>query len=216
MNGRTPLVLAQLAYGVIPTSDPRFTRPFDNSGPSDFSMGGGSGGAQDRTNELLIDGTPDMTRNRRVAYNPPVDSVTEVKVESFQADAAYGNTGGGTINVVLKGGTNEFHGTAYEFNQVSKLAATMFFTNAAGQQKPVTRYNQYGVTSGGPLWIPKLYDGRNRAFWYFAWEGLKDSFPEPVTTTVPTQSERNGDFSAWLKVGSNYQIPDLRSGDRRS
>lgn len=59
MNGRTPLTLAQLAYGVTPSSDPRFTRPFDNAGPSGFSMGGG----QAQSNELLLDGAPDMTRN---------------------------------------------------------------------------------------------------------------------------------------------------------
>ena len=58
--------------------------------------------------------------SRAIAYNPPVDTVSEVKVETFQADAAYGNTGGGTVNVVSKGGTNSFHGTAYEFNQVSQ------------------------------------------------------------------------------------------------
>jgi hypothetical protein len=60
MNGRTPLTLAQLAYGVTPSSDPRFTRPFDNGGPAGFSMGGGQG----QTNELLLDGAPDMTRNK--------------------------------------------------------------------------------------------------------------------------------------------------------
>ncbi|MBI3693294.1 MAG: carboxypeptidase regulatory-like domain-containing protein, partial [Acidobacteria bacterium] len=94
MNGRTPLVLAQAAFGVIPNSDPRFYRPFDNAGPSGFSMGG----APAQSNELLLDGAPDTTRNSRVAYNPPVDSVTEVKVQTFEADAAYGHTGGGTVN----------------------------------------------------------------------------------------------------------------------
>src|SRR3954453_12738302 len=117
MNGRTPLTLAQLSFGVVPSSDPRFTRPFDNSGPAGFSMGGGQG----QSNELLVDGTPDMTKNRRVAYNPPVDAVSEIKVEAFQVDAAYGNTGGGTVNVVLKSGTNDLHGSVYEFNQVSAL-----------------------------------------------------------------------------------------------
>ena len=140
MNGRTPLTLAQLSYGVTPTSDPRFTRPFDNAGPSGFSMGGGQG----QSNELLLDGSPDMTRNKRVAYNPPVDAVQEIKVESFQPDAAYGNTGGGTVNVVMKGGSNDFHGSLYEFHQNQRLKATPFFTNANRQTKPVTRFNQYG------------------------------------------------------------------------
>ncbi|MEZ5401768.1 MAG: carboxypeptidase regulatory-like domain-containing protein [Bryobacteraceae bacterium] len=210
MNGRTPLVLAQLAFGVVPDSDPRFTRPFDNSGPSGFSMGG----APSRSNELLIDGSPDTTRNRRVAYNPPVDSVEEVKVETFQADAAYGNTGGGTVNVVMKGGTNTLHGNAYNFNQVSKLAATDFFVNRAGNKKNNLVFNQWGVNAGGPVWIPKLLDGRNRVFWYFAYEGIKDRIPEPLTTTVPTDGQRNGDFSALLNAGSNYAIYDPLTGRR--
>ncbi len=208
MNGRTPLVLAQLAFGVTPNSDPKFARPFDNSGPSDFSMGG----APSRSNELLLDGAPDTTGNSRVAYNPPVDAVQEVKVETFQSDAAYGHTGGGTVNVVLKGGTNTVHGAAYEFNQVSALAATPFFTNRSGQKKPAGNFNQWGINAGGPIWVPKIFNGRDRVFWYFAYEGIRDSFPEPLTSTVPTQAERNGDFSALLDVGANYQLYDPTTG----
>ncbi|HEU0142271.1 MAG TPA: TonB-dependent receptor [Bryobacteraceae bacterium] len=208
MNGRTPLVLAQLAFGVVPSSDPKFTRPFDNAGPSTFSMGG----APTRSNELLLDGAPNSTGNSRVAYNPPVDAVEEVKVETFQADAAYGHTGGGTVNVVMKGGTNTLHGNVYEFNQVSRLAATPFFTNRAGLKKPVTRYNQWGVNVGGPVVIPKLVNGRDKVFFFFAYEGIKDAFPEPLTSTVPTAEQRNGDFSQLLTVGSNYQIYDPLTG----
>src|ERR1051326_9028407 len=208
MNGRTPLVLAQLAMGVVPNSDPKFNRPFDNAGPSGFSMGG----APSQSNELLIDGAPDTTGNLRVAYNPPVDSEQEVRVHAFEADAAYGHTGGGTANVVLKGGTNQLHGTAYEFNQTSALAATPFFLNRGGQKNPVTRFNQWGVNAGAPLWIPKVFNGRNKVFWYFAWEGINDSFPEPLTESLPTAAEGAGDFSALLKVGSSYQLYDAFSG----
>lgn len=210
MNGRTPLSLAQLAFGVVPASDPRFTRPFDNGGPAGFSMGGGQG----QSNELLLDGAPDMTRNRRVAYNPPADSVAEVKVEVFQSDAAYGNTGGGTVNVVMKGGANDFHGTLYAFNQVSALKATQFFTNAASQRKPVTRFNQYGLTASGPVMIPKLFNGKNRVFWYFAYEGIKQSEPEPTFSTVPTDAQRGGNLSQLLSVNAQYQIYDPLTGAR--
>ncbi|MEZ5400629.1 MAG: carboxypeptidase regulatory-like domain-containing protein [Bryobacteraceae bacterium] len=208
MNGRTPLTLAQLSYGVTPSSDPRFTRPFDNSGPSGFSMGGG----QAQSNELLLDGAPDMTRNRRVAYNPPVDAVQEMKVESFQPDAAYGNTGGGTVNVVMKGGTNDLHGSLYEFHQNQKLKGTPFFTNSAGQTKPVTRFNQYGLTVGGPIYIPKVLDGRNKLFFFFGYEGIRQSEPEPTFSTIATEAERNGDFSQLLNVGAAYQIYDPATG----
>jgi len=204
MNGRTALTLAQLAYGVTPSSDPRFTRPFDNAGPSGFSMGGG----QSQSNELLLDGAPDMTRNRRVAYNPPVDSVAEVKVEAFQPDAAYGNTSGGTVNVVMKGGTNDFHGSLYEFNQVSRLKATPFFTNAANQRKPVTRFNQYGGSIGGPIWIPKLINGKNKLFFFFTYEGIKQSEPEPTFSTIPSEAQRRGDFSALTSQGVTIYDPN--------
>jgi len=208
MNGRTPLTLAQLAYGVTPSSDPRFTRPFDNGGPAGFSMGGG----QSQSNELLLDGSPDMTRNRRVAYNPPVDAVQEIKVEAFQPDAAYGNTGGGTVNVVMKGGTNDFHGSLYAFHQNQRLKATPFFTNANNQTKPVTRFNQYGMTVGGPIMIPKLINGRNKLFFFFGSEGIRQSEPEPTFSTVPTEAQRSGNFSQLLSVNSIYQLYDPRTG----
>jgi hypothetical protein len=204
LNGRTPLVLAQLSMGVTPQTDPKFNRPFDNGGPSGFSMGG----APSQTNELLVNGVPDTTRDLRVAYNPPVDAVDEVRVHVFESDAAYGHTGGGTANVILKGGTNEFHGSAYEFNQTSALAATPFFTNAAGRKNPVGRYNQYGFVAGGPVLVPKLFNGRNRLFWFFSLEEINDSFPEPLITSVPTAGERAGDFSGLLAVSPVYQVYD--------
>jgi hypothetical protein len=208
INGRAPLVLAQLAYGVTPNSDPKFSRPFDNAGPSGFSMGG----APNQSNELLLDGAPDATRNNRVAYNPPPDAVQEIKVESFQADAAYGHTAGGTVNVVMRGGTNQIHGSLYEFNQVSKLAATPFFTNKAGGKKSSLIYNQYGFTVGAPVYLPKIFNGRDKLFWFFGWEGIKDAFPEPGNSTVPTQEMRNGNFSPLLQQNAANQLYDPLTG----
>lgn len=208
VSGRTPLALAQLAFGVVPSNDPRFTRPFDNAGPSGFSMGGAPG----QVNELLIDGAADNTGNLRVAYNPPMDAVAEVKAESFQADAAYGHSGGGTVNVITKSGNNEFHGTLYEFNQNSSFNATPFFTNKAGAKKPISRFNQYGGSFSGPILIPKLFNGRNKLFFLFSYEGVQDALPAPSTSTMPTAAERNGDFSSLLNVGSIYQIYDPLTG----
>ncbi|MCU0247954.1 MAG: carboxypeptidase regulatory-like domain-containing protein, partial [Bryobacter sp.] len=210
MNGRTPLVLAQLANGVVPPSNSGFSRPFDNQGPSEFSMGG----APSRSNEILIDGAPNNTKDNRVAYNPPVDAVQEMKVDTFQSDAAFGNTVGGVVNMVMKSGTNDLHGTAYWFNQVAALNATPFFTNAAAQPKPPMRFNQYGVTVGGPVVLPRVWDGRNKLFFYFAYEGIKDDFPRPSNITVATEAERRGDFSELLKVGSQYQLFDPLTGAR--
>jgi hypothetical protein len=99
----------------------------------------------------------------------------QVRVNAFESDASFGHTGGGTANQITKQGTNTLHGSLYEFNQVSALAANQFFYNKAGIGKPVYRYNQYGLSASGPLWIPKIFNGRNRVFWLFAWEGLHDS-----------------------------------------
>lgn len=210
LNGRSPLSLAQISFGVVPTSDPLFQRPFDNARISSFSMGGAPG----TTNEILLDGAPDTNRSRQAAFSPPVDTISEVKVETFQVDAAFGNTGGGTVNMVSKGGTNQFHGSAYDYNQVSLTAATDFFVNRAGQKKTNLVYNQFGVSAGGPLLIPKVYNGRNRVFWYFAWEGIKHVNPEPVTVTVPTAAQKQGDFSELLALGTAYQIYDPLTGVR--
>ncbi len=214
LDGRTPLMLMQLAMGVLATGAPGSTHPYDNSGPTAFSLGGGPS----QTSELLIDGSPDATWDMRVAYNPPVDAVQEVRVHVFQTDASFGHTGSGTANQITKSGTNQFHGSAYEFNQTSALDAQPFFDNKNGIQQPVTRYNQYGMTAGSPVWIPRLFDGRNRLFWFFAWEGIRNAnpilalSPAYATVTVPTQAERQGDFSALLKLSGNYQIYDPFSG----
>jgi hypothetical protein len=210
MNGRTPLVLAQLANGVVPPSLAGFSRPFDNQGPSEFSMSG----APSRSNEILLDGAPNNTKDNRVAYNPPVDAVQEMKIDTFQSDAAFGNTVGGVVNMVMKSGTNSLHGSAYWFNQVAVLNATPFFTNAASQPKPPMRFNQYGITAGGPVVMPKVVDGHDKLFFYVAYEGIKDYFPRPATISVPAENWRRGDFSNLLGVGNQYQIYNPFSGVR--
>src|SRR5262249_45869497 len=76
-----------------------------------------------------------------------------------------------------------------------------FFLNRARQARAALRYNRFGGSIGGPIWIPKVYDGRNRTFIFFDFEGLRDKFPEPLQFTVPSAAERNGDFSALLSQG---------------
>ena len=211
--GRAPMSLAKLAFGVVDLTNPQAnSRPFDNSGGSTYAMAGGAS----LTNELLLDGAPNMfsssPTNRVLAYNPPLDAVQEVKAEVFMADASYGNTAGGTVTVVTKGGTNQFHGTLEEFNQVGRLAASPFFSSAGGGRKLATEFNEYGFTLGSPVYIPKLYNGKNKVFWFLAYEGVKHNFPQPIVTTVPTAPMRSGDFSSLLSLGSSYTIYDPSTG----
>ncbi len=218
MNGRTALMLSRLSMGVIGTNEPGPVRPFDNGTVAGFSVSG----APTQSNELLINGVPDATWDKRLAYSPPQDAVQEVSVHAFESDAAYGHTGGGVANQITKGGGNRFHGSIYEFNQVSKLDANLFFSNANGVGRPVSNYNQYGLTAGGPVILPKIYNGKNKVFWFFAMEKLHDSDPAnsvveggSTYTTVPTPAERTGDFSALLAVpgtGASYQLYDPASG----
>jgi hypothetical protein len=203
LNGRTPLVLAQLSLGVLNTSQPSLVHPFDSATPADISLAG----TASQSSELLIDGAPDETWDMRLAYSPPQDAVQEVQVKAFDTDAAYGHTSGGALDQILKSGTNGLHGSAWEFNQPNTLNANTFFNNKSGIPTPVTHFNQYGVTAGGPVIMPK-FNGRNRLFWFFAWEGIKDSQPNSTLLTVPTDTEKQGDFSALLAGGSQFQLYD--------
>jgi hypothetical protein len=211
VNGRAPMDLAILGYGVVNTGVRDQNRPFENSGFSTFAMGGAATGA----NAALLDGVPNIgtlgTVNTRVAFSPPVDSVVDVKVEAFNVDASYGGFGGGTVEVTTKGGTNQLHGSASEFNQVSNLAGTPFFTNAAGLKKPPYRQNLWSATIGGPVWVPKVINGKDRLFWFFTYEGFQDAYATPAYFTVPTADEVQGDFSRLLSLNNsskNYTLYD--------
>ncbi len=214
LNGRTPYMLSVLAIGVI--AEPNGSgqqgdlkaNPWDNSASTTFS----SGGAPTGQNEMLIDGAPNSSYSLGIAYNPPVDAVQEVQMQVFSADAAYGHSGGGISNQITKSGTNGFHGSLYEFNQSTPLQANAFFINKAGQKRATDILNQYGITAGGPVFLPKLFNGRNKVFWFFAWEGLHEPTASAHTTTTPTPAERSGDFSALLALGSQYQIYDPSTG----
>ena len=208
INGRAPMDLAVMAYGVVNTGVRDQNRPYENSGFSNLAMGGaGNGNNEVLTNGVPITGTVGLT-GRRAGFSPPVDGVAEVKVDVLNVDASFGGAGGGTVQIITKSGTNGLHGAMSEFNQVNNLAATPFFTNMSGGHKTNFRQNQWGVSAGGPLWVPKVYNGKDKVFWFFNYEGHKNSEPLPTYTTVPTVKERTGDFSELLALGSNYQLYD--------
>jgi hypothetical protein len=197
-NGGTPMMLAQFAMGVTPMSQPSQVLPFASGGAASWSIAGSA----NQTNELLVDGVPNGTWDGRQAYSPPQDAVQEVRVKAFDSDASYGHTGGGTANQVLKSGNNRVQGVAAWKNQPNNLTANDFFRNKSGLPAQVTHFNQYSVVAGGPVYVPKVVDGRNKVFWFFAFEGVKDSQPATTFLTVPTAAERTGDFSELLRVKS--------------
>lgn len=189
LNGRMVFMLNRLASGVnwqVPTFGASGTsglRPFDNSGGSAWSLNGG----RVSTNEFLLDGAPDSTRGR-YNFSPPVDAVDEFKIQTNTYDAQYGRTGGGVVNMTLKSGTNVLRGQVWEFMKNERLNANNALNVELGQDKPPYDAHQYGATVTGPI-------RKGKTFFMGTFEGLWERVPFPTKTSVPTEAERNGDFS---------------------
>jgi hypothetical protein len=147
----------------------------------------------------------------QIAYSPPPGVVDEFKVQSATFDASSGFMGGAAINMSLKSGGNTPHGQVYYFMQNPVFTANKYFRLAAG--KPQFRLYRWGGNMSGPVVLPKLYNGRNRTFFMYGYEGIWSFDPSPwVVEAVPTAAMRTGDFSSLLALGSRYQIYDPNSG----
>jgi len=169
-------------------------------------------GAPLGSTDFTVDGIPNtQTSNANygvgVSNSPPVDVVQEFKVETA-FDASVGRTSGTVITATLKSGENDFHGTAYIFHRTPDWNANSFFANKNGSGKGDFHYDRWGGSFTGPMRIPKLYDGRNRSFFTYGYEGLRNELVSAFTGTVPDPTFRTGDFSALLKLGPQYQIYD--------
>lgn len=214
-----PYTLIGLTPGVTFARDQRLDRPFEPTHIVGFTIDG----TRANRSDLTIDGAPSTaTANANeviASYVPPTDIVQEFKVQTATFDSQFGNTEGGVTSISIKSGTNTLHGTGYFFGEPGSLAANDFFGNLRGQPRPDTHSNRPGATLTGPVYIPKLYNGRDKTFFTFGYEGIRDSRPryDSNTPTVPTIAMRNGDFSAFLALpnGSQYQIynPFTRRAD---
>ena len=179
--------------------------------------GSGLGGV-----DYNIDGVSNNAYGGRTAFIPPADMVDEVRVDTSSYDAAVGHTSGGQVNVSLKSGGNQLHGTLGAFVASGPMMTRNFFTNgfifnpATGpitaqkikDNTPFTRWLRYSAAVGGPVLIPKLYNGKNRTFWMFGYQSHNRLRTVSGPNTVPTDAMRRGDFSALLAAGAQYQIYD--------
>ena len=199
--------LVLLAPGTTNATDLRSRKAAFNNGPSQVTT---DGNAQ-YSNEFAIDGVPNTFASGsspRIAFSPPQGALSEFKVETTTYDAALGHTPGSLINMTTASGTNLYHGEIHEYLANAALDAPSFFQNKAGLRKPQYEDNRYGGTFGGPVIFPKLYNGRQKTFFLYTFEGNKWGTPGTAVGTVPTDAEKQGDFSALLKLGSQYQIYD--------
>ena len=189
--GRNPFMMSKLAQNVVQVGDPHYNRMEDQSGSSQITIAGGPV----RGNNYLLDGIPITDAANRAIIIPTLEAVQEVKVQSNTYDAEMARTGGGMFNTYLKSGANDFHGSLFGSMRATGWAANNFFNNAAGIPLPDQPNYTYGASFGGRVKIPKVYDGKNRTFFWLAWEGYSDTQSNSSQFTTPTALERVGKFS---------------------
>lgn len=154
-------------------------------------------GSRTVNSEFTVDGVSVVSGSTGgVQTLPPSDAIREVKVLTSAYSAEYGRTSGGIVTMVTASGTDLYHGGAYEYFRNEDLNANNFFNNVLGKPRSQDRYNLFGVKLGGPVWIPKVYKGKERTFFFFNYEGLRQSSPYFNTSSVPGATFRSGDFSA--------------------
>jgi hypothetical protein len=203
LNGRNFLQLQLLSPGVTPGRGGTFS--VVQIAAQNTSIGGGNfsvNGMRDVYNDYLMDGTSfkDWIHGTN-GMNPSVDAIQEFRTQTSNYTAEFGGNAGGLINMVIKSGTNRFHGTAYEFLRNDVFDAYDYFAKQAGTPKPPLRRNQFGATFGGPIL-------RNKTFFFGSFEGFREQRARTLITTFPTQNMHHGDFSELLTLPTPIIIHD--------
>jgi hypothetical protein len=199
LNGRNYAQLAQLSAGVVP-SEP--------GARDEGGYGFSAGGARSLQNNFLLDGIdnnsnlPDLLNETNFVIQPPLDAIAEFKVQTNAYSAEFGRGNGAILNAVIKSGTNDWHGNAYEFLRNEVLDARGVFD----RNRQPYKQNQFGATFGGPVIIPGFYHGRNRTFFFVDYEGLRTRRAETFTFLVPTPAMIGGDFSSLLTTTPAFAV----------
>jgi len=201
LNGRSFSQLLTLTPGATPVSTSQSSgvgvNDLDNLGVPTASVAQPAiQGQWNRSNLYLLDGVINTELNTSAFIMPPIiDAMQEFKVQSHDDQAEYGSVLGGVVNVVTRSGTNQLHGAAWEFGRNNFFDARDHFKDQFSTSPAAFRQNQFGGIISGPVFLPKLYDGRNRTFFTFAYEGWRFSQASQIEYTVPTNAELGGDFS---------------------
>jgi hypothetical protein len=210
-SGRNPLSLVALAPGIV-----------GSTGGVSFI----SNGVRNNSSEVLLDGGALTSIEQNggmtdVKYAPTSDAVEEVKVQTNFFSAEFGNTGGTIINMVSKSGTNEVHGVGYYYRRDAALNANQWFSNARNSPLADSHRNWLGGTMGGPVFIPKLYNGKNRTFFFIDTDYYTQLSAATTTASVPTAQQLTGDFSDTRLANGNlvpiydpYNLTTNASGAR--
>src|SRR5882757_674964 len=168
-------------------------------------------GGQNFSTEVLLDGVSTTRSDSGSAFDqtaPSVEALSEFKVLTSTFSAEFGRTSGGIESFATKSGGNDYHGTAFDLFRNTSLDANSWNNNQTSTPRPADHQNNFGGSLGGPVRIPKLYDGRNKTFFFFSWEQYRNNPGTTSVDTLPTQAEiQNGDFSALLGAATGATNP---------
>ena len=204
---RIATILATLSPGVLQQDqNQNVAHLWSHDAASQISANGGetkaatgatssNGSTVYRSNDYQLDGMPNIKTGGQVAFMPAPEAIQEFRVVMNAYDAGIGRQAGSTIQMTTKSGTSAYHGGVYEYNQNNVLNANLFQTNLNGDAKPAVHYNEYGGTIGGPVRIPKVYNGKEKSFFFFSFDGIRNQDPRFNIISLPTPLERKGDFS---------------------
>ncbi|MBA3297208.1 MAG: carboxypeptidase regulatory-like domain-containing protein, partial [Acidobacteria bacterium] len=232
MYSNSAALLARSVPGIQWVATSNYLGLHSNAGASSITVAGGVGG-----NEYSLDGVPNAAGGRRMGYLPYTDTVAEIKVETAGFDASKGHSSGANISMLTKSGTNSYRGSASWQYWNPQWNATQSTTNLAyyggieqaeregrtadaarlrSQPKvPPGHSNSWAGVLGGPVWMPKVFKGTDKLFFFFSYNGSKDKKteqPTQVNRTVPSEAHRRGDFSDLLRLDPvKYQIYDPRT-----
>ena len=201
-NGRNQYTIINVSQNVLPVI--RGSGFIDQSDTSTVSVAG----SPESTNQYLIDGVPITDTVNRPTIIPATEATQELKVQVTTYDAEVGRTGGGVYNTLLKSGTNNLHGSLYGVTSQSVYNANDFFAKRAGVPRPDAPFYSYAGSIGGPVIVPRLYNGTDKTFFFLAEEGFSEANFLRQSFQVPTDLERTGDFSqSYVLDATGKQIP---------
>ena len=150
--------------------------------------------------------------NEYTSIVPPPDAIQEFKLQTGNFDAEFGHSTGGIVNAALKSGTNQIHGDLWEYVRNTVFNANDYFANQTDTPRPAYHQNQFGGTIGGPVYIPKLYNGKNKTFFFFDYQGTRIDMPSASTSNVPTAAMHSSNFTNF----QDYFSPNQRDKNRRA
>src|SRR6266481_6080253 len=188
------------------TAGPGTNRDRPSSGVFESKLSGG----QNFSAEVILDGASSVYAELGSTFDenaPSVEALNEFKVTTSTIPAEFGRTSGGVESFTTKSGANIFHGTAFDILRNDKLDANSWTNDLNKAPKPRDHQNDFGGSLGGPVWIPKLYNGHDKSFFFFSWEQYRNNVGTSNITTLPTDAERTGDFSALLGAPTGTTNP---------